>query len=69
MSSRSRGPGVLKRLILALVTAGVVVGFWRWAGQGADVTDPGWLRRTTETVASFGEVTKDWVGQLGAHLG
>ncbi|HWU11056.1 MULTISPECIES: hypothetical protein [unclassified Streptomyces] len=70
MSSPSRGPvGVLKRVLVALVAAGVVIGFWRWTGQGSDVTDPGWLDRTTETVTDFGESMKDLISQLGDQVG
>ncbi|MFI5748998.1 hypothetical protein ACIBBE_24400 [Streptomyces sp. NPDC051644] len=70
MSSRFLGPGgALKRVLFALVAAGVVIGFWRWTGQGSDVTDPGWLGRTTETVTNFGESMKDLISQLGDQLG
>ncbi|MFI5857222.1 hypothetical protein [Streptomyces parvulus] len=55
--------------MVALVAAGVVIGFWRWTGQGSDVTDPGWLDRTTETVTDFGESMKDLISQLGDQVG
>jgi hypothetical protein len=67
MPSPSRGPAsTLKRLLFALVAAGVVIGCWRWTGQGKNVTDPGWLGRTSGTVSRFGEGARDLISHLGA---
>lgn len=70
MSSRSRGPGgVLKRLLFALVAAGVVLGAWRWLGKGSDVTDPGWFGQVTQTLTDFGNWSKGLISQLGDRIG
>lgn len=69
MPSRSAGPGgASKRLLIALVSVGVVLGAWRWVGQGVDVTDPRWLSNVTDTVAEFGSWARGLVSRLGDQL-
>ncbi|MFF1714380.1 hypothetical protein [Streptomyces sp. NPDC058268] len=64
MSSRSRGPGrLLQRIVLSLVAMGVVIGFWRWLGQGSDITDEGWLGHVTDTVSGVADGLKGLVGK------
>lgn len=69
MSSRSLGPAaVLRRLLFALVTAGVVLGVWRWLGNGTNVTDAGWFGHVIETLTDFGTWSRDRISQLGDRV-
>ncbi|MEV8335595.1 hypothetical protein [Streptomyces niveus] len=61
--------GAFRRLLFALFTVGLVIGFWRWTGQGVNVTDSGWFSRTTDSVKDFGEFMKDRVNQLADRVG
>jgi len=49
--------GTRARIVGGLVLLGVIIGCWRYLGQGSDLTSPDWFAQTTDTLRSFG----DWV--------
>lgn len=41
---------MVRRFVAALFAVGVVLGCWRFLGDGADLTDPQWLGNATSNV-------------------
>lgn len=69
MSSRISGPGgALKRLLIALITAGGGLGAWRWLRKGAGVTDPGWLGNVPDSLTPWGDWARDRISQLSDQV-
>lgn len=54
--ARKGGKGCLTvagRMLATLVIIGVVLGVWRYLGQGAGITDAGWFERAASSVESL----------------
>lgn len=46
-------PDMVKRALGVLLIIGVVLGLWRYLGDGASITDPAWSRNAERKVASW----------------
>lgn len=53
---------MLSAFVTTLVVIGVVLGVWRFLGDGADITDPEWPRNAYETIKEWSEGADDTIG-------
>lgn len=68
VKKRSSPVRVLVRVLSFLVTVGVVLGCWRYLGQGVGIGSPGWLTNAFDTVTHFFHWVSGTANRVSEHI-